>query len=129
MSLKTWKAEFYPVTAKQAAKKGDSAAIDQAILKYRGTFKKNLKKHGVFKDGRNITESVGLVVSLAFNTKTCALCVRHFEDEDCPTCPLRVALGCICDGRYDGIFEDWRHDSDPRPMLKALRKARKMVQK
>ena len=129
MSIKSWKQEFYPITAKQAARKGDLAAIDHAYLKFRGTFPSNLKRHRCEK--RKCRVLFG-DFEFCFSFETCALCVRNTETildmPRCGRCPLFVSGGVRCPG-FGSAYREWEESNDPRPMLKALRAARKLVLK
>ncbi len=129
MSIKSWKQEFYPITAEQAARKGDLAAIDHAYLKFRGTFPSNLKRHGCEKwKCRVLFDDL----EFCFGHTTCALCVRNtgpaFDMPDCYRCPLFVSGGIEC-SQDESAYREWEESNDPRPMLKALRAARKLVLK
>lgn len=44
MSLKTWKAEFYPITATQAATRGDLAAAEHSLKKWEGALADGLEE-------------------------------------------------------------------------------------
>ena len=46
MSLKTWKKEFYPISASRV-RKDAIAAIEHSLRKWRGLTKDQMKRHGV----------------------------------------------------------------------------------
>lgn len=121
MSLKTWEAEFYKVGAQSVIK---ADALDHSILKWTGLLKKNLNKHEVRINGADVVganDAYGLTIGEA----SCALCA-HYWDWECPDCPLRAVLGARCDNNSSSPYTWWCHTYDARPMLRALRKAKKM---
>ena len=122
MSMKTWKAEFYPIPASRCAKK---RSLQHSLLKWTGLLKKHLKKHGLEQVDRYwITDSNGSEFYL--DDKTCALCIWHIQD--CTGCPLVLWGGgdCFDDGNPYMVFG---MDSDARPMIRALKKAIKASEK
>ena len=53
MSLKTWKKEFYPQSAKRTKQ---SEAVEHSLHKWRGILPANLKKHGLNRDINRIED-------------------------------------------------------------------------
>ena len=125
MSIKSWRAEFYPCSAKSAAAKKDP--IGHSLRKWIGLLPKNLKKHGV-------VFSWGEGKPIILNEDTCALCVIHHDKigSYCAGCPLMVIQGnrdCDDDFGDDGddeVSPYWLGmRGNPRPMIEALKKAQK----
>jgi hypothetical protein len=97
MSIETWKKEFYPVTADKCPK-NKKAALRHAFKKWRGLLKKNLRRHGLIRQGSWIGSKHDLAITkyissgiLVIDGDTCALC-KMYEDDDCNKgkeyCPL-----------------------------------------
>lgn len=130
MSLASWKREFYPITAKQAAKQGDLAAAEHSLKKWEGALPENAKRHGVIVDG---IELLANGRAFSFVDKTCALCERHASPppfpagQECEKCPLGITLGRPCAGWDDEPYGAMESDSNPRPMIAALRKTVKRL--
>lgn len=130
MSIETWKAEFYATDAEETSA---HEAMDHSIVKWEGLSKKNLDRHGVRKDARDsrLTDDEGDRFSIYGGT--CALCV-HFESQgECTACSLSQARGGVrCDmQRLDESVSPYFAfvcDSDPQPMLKWLKKAKRFEQ-
>lgn len=107
MSIKSWKAEYYPVTAYRLAHNGASVAdlLKHSIRKWMGATQEALERHGLAHVGK---------IPLDFGADDCALCRRFVNDcEGCPARPCR---------RFVNEWEPW-------PMIWHLRKALKKVQK
>lgn len=131
MSLKSWKDEYYPVPASEA-----EDPLEHSILKWTGLLKKNIKKHELTqsRNGGCLYEDITELYekySNCFNidASTCALCVRYLPDDlhSCPKCPLNKYLGGRCD--MDGPYIDFIYRHDARPMLRALKATKKMLEK
>lgn len=131
MSLNSWKDEYYPVPASEA-----EDPLEHSIRKWEGLLKKNLKKHklvlsnsgGVlYEDIVDLYEKYSN--SFCVDVSTCALCHKYLGKygDSCPECPLNRYLGHRCDtkGPYN-VFLD-KHDA--RPMLRALKATKKMLEK
>lgn len=100
MSLKTWRQEFYPISADDIVEKnkfrvsGDIVLLKHSLSKWIGFREENLNKHGVklgkLKDGvKCLYDEYG--VEFPIDAKSCALCVSYLtEDNDfsCDGCPL-----------------------------------------
>lgn len=88
MSLKTWKEEFYPITAYECEKED---ALNHSLQKWIGMCTKNLKKHECHIDEfGDVEDNYQAEHPLSINDESCALCVHHLED-CCETCPLAIA--------------------------------------
>lgn len=133
MSLKTWKAEFYPVAPKKSMTTKE--AIEHSLAKWIGLRKKNLKKHevGIFSNNMlaNLSHETGF---LEIDASSCALCKKFYapdsvfvDDEvGCPNCPLRNVLGEVCDADpSESPYCVFIENGNPEPMIKALKKALK----
>lgn len=121
MSLKTWRAEFYPETAKQAAKRGDIAATEHSLRKWLGLRAGALEKHGVSQIAMGIQDAESN--SFWFGATTCALCVRHIQGW-CLKCPLAAVTGAQCGSAIsdDDPYSIFEANGNPNPMIAALRK-------
>ena len=144
MSLATWKREFYPKTAKQAARGSALAAARHSLQKWTGLLAKNLRKHGVGRGRggvRDTTNSFNFCDWFLFDANSCSLC-QKFLDVDapflddgtpclalaCATCPLAETLGghsCAADDQPYDVFAE---TGDPNPMIRALRRTVSMLE-
>lgn len=138
MSLKTWKAEFYP--KKPSKSMSTREAIEHSIQKWIGLRRGNLKKHGVVRGwpGTSIG-AVGTISGMNIDTESCALCKKFFQSpwafvaggivevkQGCPKCPLTLVLGHTCDYTSEAPYGKWvSGGSNPEPMIRALKKALK----
>lgn len=138
MSLKTWKKEFYPKNPSKRMTKLE--AVQHSLRKWQGITEKNLGKHNVWGnttlyDGESDDE-------LDLDAKSCALCVKYYPKEEsildnlpCVGCPLFQALGHRCDvgenswGNIKFPFSYYVVNGDSQPMIRALKKTLKMVEK
>lgn len=155
MSFATWKKEFYPV--KPSKRMTTIQAIEHSIQKWEGLRKENLDKHDVRLDYsmRNVVGEGR--EHLDIDTKSCALCVKFMREdtyddkgiyigEPCQNCPLYISRGGYpCDRVTEkereramdkGLFSYDQHPfgqlcehANPKPMIAALKKTLKMVQK
>lgn len=135
MTLKSWKAEFYPITAGQAAKKSLVEAVEHSIQKWNGLRKANLKKHNLevgYLD--RIEDEDG--DTLGIDVDSCALCKKFVvPNGKCDGCPLFESRGKVtCDNYTKKEFEEedgnhpfgeWCDWNNPVPMIRALKKALK----
>lgn len=129
MSVKTWKKEFYPTEASEAAKQGELAAINHSLQKWQGLLPENLAKHNVKIVGKEVIgiASTGVMV---FDSSTCALCesVRSCNGYlDCRKCPLyRVNNSETCSSQYE---QDFLGDPpDIKPMITLIESAKTVVE-
>lgn len=130
MSIKTWKAEFYPITANRASK---ADAAEHSLRKWTGLLKKNLKKHNLENSWGMLVEE-GKASCFPIDTTTCALCRRFYnfdefdEKHECGDCPLFKVRGDVrCDDPLKSEdyspFTHFSNTSDPKPMIHWLKKA------
>lgn len=129
MSIKTWKAIYYPKTAKQASNNALSA-LDHSILKWNGLNKSILKAHEIRRKHYD-DDTYGLLGDSSgrdfwVDHVTCALCVygmaqckRSPELSVCDACPIKILTGKDCSAEYK-VFTD---HGNPKPKL--LKKVRK----
>lgn len=127
MSMNTWKAEFYPVTA-DMCERGD--AIAHSVRKWIGLRKKNLDKHNLVFDRNECAIRSKNGTSLVIDSDSCALC--HFyanangpSGQWCISCPLFGYLSDSCSSGYLSPYQIFAQTGNPEPMIKALRGAAK----
>ena len=115
MSLESWKAEFYPVTAhdiNQCASSGKDL-VSHSLTKWMGLTAKNLQKHGLYDDRSAIIEKGASLSQKYFyiDGESCSLCVAYYRgdhygtddrgnDMGCTACPIYVATGKSCRKAY-----------------------------
>jgi len=138
MSLKTWLEEFYPITAAQAVEKGETAALNHSIQKFKGLLASNLNRHNVKKVGASVVDHTdgGRFI---LTHEACTLCILHnvtkYSSNGCYKCPLSTAhkdgnefaLKCSDTGSlYDDITENNLNDVEAavNNMISALEKIR-----
>lgn len=122
MSIKTWKAAYYP---KPANKTTEEEALDHSIRKWEGLRKKDLKKH----DGDHIRLQIHFKDgSVRIDASTCSLCHHYFwtegTDVACVACPIFRANGRTCSDEYSKAAS---FDLKITPMLRLLRKTKKLT--
>lgn len=137
MSLKSWREEFYPVSA--ACVEGRNNCLQHSIKKWDGLTKDNLDKHrcSIRKAGGHLmiydVYQLGDSMSMAFS---CALCQEYLDRETqsdphpCHKCPLyQFRNGVPCDDAsendIEGLspFQHFFHFSNPQPMRDLLKAA------
>lgn len=126
MTLKTWKAEFYPKEAK--ARMSKKSAIEHSIQKWIGLRKENLEAHGLVADSHQVLIYEDIDSDrLRIDSRSCALCHKYalMQEDECEKCPLYLYLGGRCDSVETPYFV-WRRTGDPEPMIDALQEARKL---
>lgn len=129
MSLKSWKAEFYPVEASEVSVKD---ALAHSKRKWEGLRRENLERHGLeLEGGRLVASSVGTLFFIA--SDSCALChyflensrVRRYQQR-CANCPLRMVRGEPCDAPSHNSPSPWWSfisENDPLPMIALIDEA------
>ena len=133
MSLETWKAEFYPVDAKDVS---ESDALAHSLKKWEGLRKENLERHKCWMDGGVLVDSEqgfwhDEKYALIIASSSCALC-NYYQENTCNGCPLKDVRGAACDdvlnGGSDaeseppyGIFLSRNHN--PEPMIQLIQLA------
>ena len=119
MSIKTWKEEFYTVSA--ASRMSKKAAIEHSIKKWEGLLPENLKKHGVVLDRCGDIHDDETKFEIC--DESCALCQKYVR-ECCIKCPLYKKLGFGCGKGKIEAGDGWvyyMYEGDPELMLKNLR--------
>lgn len=130
MSIASWKKQFYPITAKTAAKQGDLEAAEHSLRKWEGATDEHLVAHGLEKVGLRLQGGGSFFY---FDGESCSLCRRFFDEKaevesgnGCETCPLAQTLKRPCtlwqDDPSGAPYAVWTEDDDPQPMIAALRK-------
>lgn len=126
MSVKTWKKEFYPISAKSPKTK--LGAIKHSIKKWRGLTIENLKKHDVetskyfscIRDPKEV---------FIIDAGSCALCNLYLYpnndmERKCLECPLYSILNKkSCDVGMRSPYAIWADKKNPNPMIHALETA------
>lgn len=130
MSLYTWKKEFCPVSAKSLSKKSNLAKVNRDLKKWEGLTKRNLKKHHLHQEHKEIYDLKGGVFTIAADT--CALCVSR-GTYSCNQCPLLIVRNKVrCDNTTSremaSPYSHFIHRQNPHPMIKWLRRAKKMLE-
>lgn len=125
MSLKTWKAEFYPCDAASTEAQGAPAA--HSLRKWSGVTTKNLKRHRVtLRRGGYL--GGGAEGNLYLDNETCALC--HANPHTCEGCVLATVRNGVpcCNVAPGEDLSPWQRASqgDSRQLLKFLRLAVKL---
>lgn len=131
MSLKTWKEEFYPVSANKVSKQD---ALEHSIKKWEGLRLENLKRHGLIQNRRAITEDRSFAY-FNIDSDSCALCQHYAGKNSCIGCPLyHIRHNTKCDVRnfeisVDAVYHEFVNNENPEPMIKELIEARNWVDK
>jgi hypothetical protein len=134
MSLETWKKEFYPVTAKQAARSTILQSLLHSLRKWRGLTQRNLKRHGLRLVGHTIIDGEhNNLKRFHINAETCGLCHKFYEGfghTRCSRCPLAILRrGHACDYNCRSPYHVFIWCSNPLPMIRLLEKAVKLYQR
>lgn len=133
MSMKTWKAEFYPIEARNVPK---GKAVEHSLQKWIGLKLENVAKHGLETKFLSVVErnAYGTAVdSLRFDATTCALCVYYAQGDfvtRCVGCPLyEVRNRVSCDDVRNDETHSPYHNPSPLGMIEWLYSARAHEQK
>lgn len=139
MSIASWKKEFTPTTAKQAAKCGVVAAAEHSLRRWKGFRKKNLDKHGFEWVMYEIVwkESDEVMGPFVINEELCALCIFSGDiegDVQCYRCPLykvrdETPCGESIPKEFKNPVSSYVLEGDPEFMIKWLEKAVKYAKK
>lgn len=117
-----WAKKYYPVPADKVKKKD---AVAHSIRKWSGLSAAVRKRFGIVLDDTEVhflDES-----EFVFDTNSCALCAHYCDFGECPDCPLvKAGFSSCCD--IGGPYGDFL-DGDPRPMQRALAKAKRYEDK
>lgn len=128
MSLETWKQEFYPITAQEAAKLSMLGAIEHSLRKWTGLTVENLRYHEMRYAGSSIVDIPG--VEFPITDETCSLCQKYVSPvtaplAPCAKCPLYLSRGmvpCVLrnDDEISNPYYAFIYHRSPMPMIKAL---------
>ena len=127
MSLKSWKAEFYPKAPSKRMSAKD--AIAHSIRKWTGVSKANCRKHQVVYENHWVAEQGDDLLGMLFASESCALCVKYFDSSfltpisACVVCPIVKVTGDTCNNAW------FNSDRQPGEMLKLLRNVQRKVVK
>lgn len=109
MSLKSWKREYYPITATKAAEKENSDAfvIEHSLTKWIGLRQVNRERHEVTNESAELKGRHN-ELALEINAWSCSLCARFYKEKaegsTCVECPLyKVRGGVPCDERISTV--------------------------
>lgn len=125
MSLKTWKAEFYPKPASRVSKKD---ALAHSLRKWEGLKRANLKKHSLKRAAfgwRVLGDENDNRIEI--DADTCALCTHYIKGsfENCVECPLYAVRAENCYGTDGSPYSEFTDNGDARPMIRLIKKAMK----
>lgn len=115
MTIKSWKKEFYPVPAENAAKT-DLMALRHTLKKYLGLRKENIKKHELLHLRNVIQDDNDCFV---FSGNTCALCEKY--NDNCDNCPITKQEGESCNGSDDNVYLQLANNGNPEPMIELMK--------
>lgn len=139
MSLKSWKAKFYPG---EAGEVDPEDAIKHSLTKWIGLRQENLKNHGLtHQEGWYSIQDMHQI-EFRIDGSSCALCAVHRapwpgDDEPwvaadlCLRCPLYQLRGVSCDEELESEQDEdgaqvqapyfaFTHGCDPEPMIALL---------
>src|SRR5688572_19767727 len=128
MSLSTWKAVAYPISADELEAQGasDIELVKHALNKWKHLRSEVLVAHEVYVDRDGDLRDSETQLMFSISSSTCSLCAVYLTDQgDCYKCPLNQLRGMRCDkwdGDYDNPFMQWQIDGDPEQMITALQK-------
>jgi hypothetical protein len=136
MSLESWKAEFYPVPAKQCEVKD---SVQHALTKWKGLLPDNCERHEVIlyhtvliliasiDEAHRLRLSIGDIRGFDIGSDNCPLCIHYKGCRSCPITKSRTGVnrtGAQCDRALPSeAISPWgaflRHNN-PRPMISCL---------
>lgn len=97
MSFESWKQEFYPRSAQEAADESKGAALAHSVQKWAGRLSHNREKHGVHQDHMNVFAHGKVEWVLCYDAESCALCERYLTRYGhCNDCPITKNTGIPC---------------------------------
>ena len=121
MSLKTWKKEFYPISANRV-KKHD--AIAHSLRKLIGLLPENLGRHDCLINNLTVLYTTDRPYDgLPIDSRTCALC--RIYGGDCEDCPLFKLHDTRCNEpvmERPSLYHQFTYHNNPKPMIAALKK-------
>lgn len=116
----SWFEKYYPKAASEYANASDKECVEHALLKWQGIV--DAKEFNLHHYRNKLVDVDSGKVILHIDVSSCALCVKHYDDDSCEGCPLAEMLGNSCDKNY-GIFEQTLYQkslSKPQLMVDAL---------
>lgn len=130
MTLKTWKEDFYPISAQDAAELSWKEAVQHSLRKWEGFLPENLEAHQVIikkPDPRKHEYALKLMEPgsksyLPISADTCSLCVK--SDSYCEKCPIVKMRERPCDSDE---FSHMVKLIAPIPMIELLKKTLEYV--
>ncbi len=134
MSIETWKREFYPIEATEAAKLDAVACTAHSLKKWEGLLKRNTDKHKVTRVDGTLSENHNDYASdgdFSATGNNCSLCKKYGgtnrpEGGDyCSGCPIYKVTGEDCIEEYEHTVE---YGHAPFRMINLLRKTLKAVE-
>ncbi len=126
MSLASWQKEFYKKPADQCRV---VEALEHSIRKWRGLTKASLKRHRLFRVGHVIHGFLEEGGKFLNGTQSCALCQIYYDGGcySCPLCKVRGDTPCYYGEEPSrSPYDVWVNTGNSWPMLKWLRRARKL---
>lgn len=131
MSLKSWKQEFYPITAWTAARRKLTPVqlVNHSLQKWTGLLAQNLSKHHMDTYVVYVQQMDDPSKDLEISAESCSLCQAYvLKTSECSGCPLFESRGKVrCDMQKsresNSPFGVWIDESNPIPMIRALKKA------
>lgn len=130
MTLKTWKEDFYPISAEKAAELSWKEAVQHSLRKWEGFLPENLEAHQVFirkpesRNGEYLLKLMepGSKSYLPISSTTCSLCQKAVDD--CRRCPIVSMRERSCD---NDEFSHMVKLLFPTPMIELLKKTLEFV--
>ena len=134
MSMKTWREEFYPVSAGTARRRSWRWAAKHSLRKWEGLKEESLRKHDVrySPEDNAVVDADGARLKLTYDT--CALCQKAEELEEaipgkswCNLCPL-ACVGYSCNAHNSAYnraiaFDPVERSCGLRDLIKGLKEA------
>lgn len=153
MSLQSWKAKYYPVTAEDLQYSYDSSefkgtklefdiiALEHAVLKWSGLNIEIIKDHGLELSSATLIDRYLKSGDLQFriNDNSCVLCLKYSFHDDCDGCPINKETSCCgvaptvstndsTDHSNETPYAIFKFRDDAEPMLKILKAKLEMMQ-
>lgn len=135
MNSQDWLNKYYPKPPSENMTKRQ--AIEHSLRKWQGLRAGILEVYGLYKESSLIRKVETGRVVLQIDASSCALCVKYYtreftpELQSCAKCPLAQSLGNPCDksGYGNRPYTTWTQNDNPIPMIKALKKTLKALEK
>jgi len=135
MSLKTWLVKYYPSPATREMTW--LQAVEHSIVKWQGLSQAVLARHGLRQSTCVLVDDAA-DETFEVSSDSCALCHKtdvastyEVGSDSCKGCPLyevRGNVACAAPIADDSApYQAWVFGNDSKPMLKWLRRTRKML--